>query len=124
MLIRDFYTISDFREEGGQYHAQLRLNKDHELFSGHFPGNPVTPGVVLMQLFKEAAQKGFGQELQLIRASNVKFMAVVNPGKDPELVLEFRLKEQDSQISLSGLARNGSGNAMKISALYRSVKNQ
>lgn len=61
------------------YQATCIIENDHPSLDGHFPGNPVSPGVVILnkviQIFHD--WKG-AQDIVEIRA--VKFMAPVRPG--------------------------------------------
>ena len=97
------------------------MNGAHEIYKGHFPNRPVTPGVVLMQLFKEEAERVFDIKLELQRADNVKFTAVFDPTEDPELILESNLQHAGEFIKLKGIARNFNGIVLKINALYKTL---
>ena len=41
----DFYTINNLQVVGTTVNAELVLNAGHSIYEGHFPGQPVTPGV-------------------------------------------------------------------------------
>lgn len=120
MVLEGFYEISNTSLAGDDAITSLKVNKDHEIYKGHFPGRPVTPGVVLMQLFKEEAERIFDRKLQLVRADNVKFTAVFDPSQDAELILESNLTETGEFIKLKGIARNNQGIVLKINTLYKS----
>ena len=119
MVLEDFYMVSNTSLAGDDAVTSLKVNKDHEIYKGHFPGRPVTPGVVLMQLFKEEAERIFDKKLQLVRADNVKFTAVFDPTQDTELILESNLTETGEFIKLKGIAKNKQGIVLKISSLYK-----
>ncbi|TBW29258.1 hydroxymyristoyl-ACP dehydratase [Gramella sp. KN1008] len=121
MILKDFYEVSDNGKTEDVYLTTLKVNKEHEIFKGHFPNRPVTPGVVLMQLFKEEAERIFKRKLQLVRADNVKFIAVFDPNQDEELQLESQLEENGEFIKLKGVAKNSRGIVLKISSLYKSI---
>lgn len=119
MILEDFYEVSNTSLAGDDAVTILKVNKEHEIYKGHFPGRPVTPGVVLMQLFKEEAERIFGINLQLVRADNVKFTAVFDPTQENELILESNLTETGEFIKLKGIAKNKTGIVLKISSLYK-----
>jgi 3-hydroxymyristoyl/3-hydroxydecanoyl-(acyl carrier protein) dehydratase len=56
---------------------------NHPSYDGHFPGNPVVPGVVLLELIVEAMARGAPRSL-----SRVKFQRAVKPGEAIELAWE------------------------------------
>ena len=121
MLLKDFYSVGNSSETAGVHFTELLINKDHHLYDGHFPNRPVTPGVILMQLFKEEAERLTGQQLQFQKASNVKFMAVVDPNQEELLVLESSIEDQENLIFLKGVAKHKGAIALKINAVYLKV---
>lgn len=52
----------------------------HPCYSGHFPGNPVVPGVLLLDLVVEALGRGSPSAV-----TSVKFHRVLKPGESFEL---------------------------------------
>ena len=71
---------------------QVEIAVDHPAFDGHFPGQPVLPGVALLAEVLEAALREpalaacIGAEPRL---AVVKFLATVGPGAS--LAIDFRL---------------------------------
>jgi len=47
---------------------------DHPALAGHFPGNPVVPGVVILEAVREAALG--------VYAMKVKFLALLRPDQE------------------------------------------
>jgi 3-hydroxyacyl-[acyl-carrier-protein] dehydratase len=119
MILNDFYTVTDTVQQDGQYISTLKVNGKHEIYKGHFPNRPVTPGVVLMLLFKENSERITGKKLHLSRAENVKFTAVFDPNEDDLLYLESKLEENGDFVKLNGIAKNKDGIVLKISSLYK-----
>ncbi len=121
MILKDFYKISATEKAETTHITRLNINKEHTLYQGHFPGRPVTPGVVLMLLFKEEVQRLSGKSLQLVRANNVKFTAVFDPTDDNELILESEIEETGEFIKLKGIAKKGDVIVLKINSLYKII---
>lgn len=100
-ILTDFYTLTSYNKaEDGKFTAHIHLNKEHDIFKGHFPGNPVTPGVCMMQIIKELAEEFTGSKLFLKTASNVKFMAIINPFETPDLVLQLDINEDGEDVKV------------------------
>lgn len=59
---------------------------DHPAFAGHFPGNPIVPGVLLLDAAVHAVQQALapgapGAAAQAWRISAAKFLSPVGPGE-------------------------------------------
>ncbi|KUJ52123.1 3-hydroxyacyl-ACP dehydratase [Chryseobacterium sp. JAH] len=118
-MLTDFYTLeSSEKTENGSFIANIKLNKDHDIFNGHFPGNPVTPGVCMMQIVKELTEEFTGKKLFLRSASNVKFMAIINPFETPELKMQLDIKEEESNVKVKNTTSFGETIALKMSVHY------
>lgn len=119
MLLKDFYTVLHTRQVEGEFITEIRIDKDHRLYQGHFPGRPVTPGVVLMQLFKEEAERQFNCALELQSASNIKFMAVVDPNLGENFILKSSIEKENGSLKLKGIAQHNGCIALKINSIYK-----
>ncbi|RKS96875.1 3-hydroxyacyl-ACP dehydratase [Chryseobacterium defluvii] len=118
-ILTDFYTLQSYEKaENGNFIANIRLNKDHDIFKGHFPGNPVTPGVCMMQIVKELTEEFTGSQLFLKSASNVKFMAIINPVETPELKLQLDIHESEGEVKVKNTTSFGETIALKMSVNY------
>jgi 3-hydroxyacyl-[acyl-carrier-protein] dehydratase len=77
-----FYTLVSPVMENGKIQAIIKINPDHEIFRGHFPGQPVVPGVCMMQIVKELLEKNTGKPVRLHNGYDLKFLSVIDPGKN------------------------------------------
>lgn len=119
-ILNSFYTIEHTTDNGnGSYNIRIRLNPDHEIFKGHFPGNPVTPGVCMMQIVKDLTEQISSKKLFLTSASNVKFMAIINPEQQPLLDLNLEIAETDEEIKVKNTTLFGETIALKMSVNYK-----
>jgi 3-hydroxyacyl-[acyl-carrier-protein] dehydratase len=66
--------------------ARFAIPADHPALPGHFPGRPVVPGVVLLDLAAEAARHAFGLG-PLRRIARAKFAVPVLPAQEVALRL-------------------------------------
>ena len=121
-ILTDFYTLeSSEKLENGSFSANIKLNKDHNIFNGHFPGNPVTPGVCMMQIVKELTEEFTGNKLFLKSASNVKFMAIINPFETPDLTMQLDIKEIENEVKVKNTTAFGETIALKLSVNYTKI---
>lgn len=61
--------------------SALSVRADHPSFAGHFPGNPIVPGVVLLDEALQAIGQAMGRDLSACRINAVKFLSPVKPGE-------------------------------------------
>ena len=98
MLQNDFYTILNTKTEGSSVTAEVELNPEHNIFTGHFPNMPVVPGVCQVQMTKEILELELDKKLRLASAVNIKFLAVINPKNNKSLQFDLKFSEEDGQI--------------------------
>lgn len=67
--------------------VERNIPSGHPAAQGHFPGNPVIPGAVLLSEVLIAAQSQLGAGLSPCRILSAKFLAPVRPGD--RLVIEL-----------------------------------
>ncbi len=79
MLLNDFFFINEKVTSETEIWAELFINSSHKIFEGHFPNQPVVPGVCMMQMVKEILELVIGKETNLVQAADMKFLAVINP---------------------------------------------
>ena len=120
-ILNNFYELKSYESEGNSFRAKVTLNSNHEIFKGHFPGNPVTPGVCMMQIVKDLTEEFTNSKLFLKSASNVKFMAIINPFETPDLVLELDINENEDEIKVKNTTTFGETIALKLSVTYKKI---
>lgn len=79
ILLNDFFTLEDKQVTKGEISATLVINAGHKIFDGHFPNQPVVPGVCMMQMVKEIVESAMDKETNLVQATDMKFLAVIDP---------------------------------------------
>lgn len=83
MQLKDnLYTILEREGEMPQVNYQLKLNPSCFIYQAHFPGEPITPGVCIVQMGKELLEELLQTSLTLTKVKNVKFLSVLTPEDD------------------------------------------
>ncbi|MCJ7465183.1 MAG: 3-hydroxyacyl-ACP dehydratase [Maribacter sp.] len=119
MLIKGLYTIKTFELNRETIEATIELHKEHPIFKGHFPGNPVMPGVCMIQIIKELTEKALDKNLFLSAFSNIKFMAIINPEIHAFLKLDIALTETDTEVKVKNTSFFGDTLALKLNATFK-----
>jgi 3-hydroxyacyl-[acyl-carrier-protein] dehydratase len=96
MLKNDFFYIQSLSDDQGIISAVLEINPFHKIFEGHFPGQPVVPGVCMMQMVKEITETATGKDFFLHKADIVKFLSVIVPQKDTAIQARIKYTETEN----------------------------
>jgi len=121
MLLKNFYKVNTLETVESKTTAAITINKSHEVFKGHFPGNPVTPGVCMMQIIKELTEGIVSETLFMQSSSNIKFMAIINPEKTPDLVLTLDITKTDGGYKVKNVSKFDDTVALKLTTNYKVV---
>lgn len=114
MLLNSFFFIQ--KNDDGVY--RLQLNADHVIYKGHFPENPVTPGVVLIQMLTELMQQHTGKAVRLISIPSCKFSKTLNPFEYPFVNYSIKTTQSNNHIQVNAQVEEEGTLFCKISAVY------
>lgn len=97
MLLGDFFTINNLQTSGSDVSVEITINAQHRIFEGHFPGQPVVPGVCMMQMVKEIMEHVTKRKTILAKAQEIKFLVVIDPGQNNIIraTLKYAQEEAD-----------------------------
>jgi len=99
----DFFRIVSIEGAHPNFSAAIEFNSDHEIFKGHFPGNPVVPGVCMVQIIKHLLKDLLKKDFTMKQASQLKFLAIINPNENKTVQVDFAVLKQDTtEIAVSG----------------------
>lgn len=115
-LQNELYTLQGQTEEADCCSFRVRLLPESFIYKAHFPGQPITPGVCIIQIAKELLEEKAGRPLSVTAVKNVKFLSVIEPSADAMLVFTFsRIKEADEGLSASVVVKEDDAVKTKIS---------
>ena len=84
--------------------TRRRVRPEEDFFKGHYPGNPIMPGVLICESVFQSGCAMVSRQMAatkddlarytpvLARISDVRFKSIVKPGD--ELIIDVRLKER------------------------------
>lgn len=121
MLFADkLYRIQQPEQSAtGVISATLPLQAEHPIFQGHFPQQPVLPGVCLVQAVGEVLTVVLGRPCRLSTASNIKFTNVIDPRVHPSIQLTIQTKFPTPQlVEVQAEASRNGENCLKLKATF------
>lgn len=99
MLINDFAILQSYHD-GDEIKARIQFESSHPIFEGHFPEQPIVPGVCMLQLIKEVLEKAEERELTLENATNIKFISLIDPNQFPAVELSIKIVSQEDGLKI------------------------
>ena len=125
MLIDSLFTIRSREETPAGCTYVLAPDAGHTIYRAHFPGDPVTPGVCIIQTVKELAERTVGRPLFLRTVRNTKFLRVIDPRKATEVTFPLAIEQsvgEGSAIGVSCVVTDGGEEVFaKVSLLLEEV---
>lgn len=119
MFKDQFYRILSRSSQEDTEVFSIEINKDHSIFKGHFPGNPVTPGVAQMEIIKELLGEVRGTKMSMTTMSNCKFLAILNPESDAQVDVQLKITQGESEEwKVNATILNAANTYLKMSAAY------
>jgi 3-hydroxyacyl-[acyl-carrier-protein] dehydratase len=102
----------------------VKVNAEHAIFKGHFPQQPIVPGVCMMQLIKEILENGTHETLMLTSADYLKFMTMWTPDQHPELNAEIKIESVDNDYKVIASLQQGETVFFKMKGVFRKISNR
>lgn len=124
MLSGTFYRIGSMHLTGDPAEqvtldAHIVLQPGHPIYDGHFPGQPVVPGVCQIQMVHELVALALERPLRLVASDNVKFMSMIDPLVNPELDFSLTIrKREEGPWAVSAAIRSVSAVFLKFSGKF------
>ncbi|MBL7704130.1 MAG: hypothetical protein JNM21_01170 [Taibaiella sp.] len=111
----DFFALESMTHDEAGIEALLHINPAHPIFAGHFPGQPVVPGVCMLQLMKEVAETALSRSLLMKQVAQVKFLQVLVPAYRQNIALRIEWK---AELAFNASLIEGAQTIMKMSGTF------
>ncbi len=119
MLIENLYQFENLSEDGDKITSDVIVNANSSIFEGHFPNQPITPGVMQLDLVKGILESATNKSYSLENLNRCKFLAIWDPSEMPKIKVELTLKEIEEGLKVSAIGKSEEKNIFKFSALYK-----
>ena len=122
-LTDGFFNIEAINDTESGFEAFLRTNPEHPIYKAHFPGNPITPGVCIIQTAGELLEQKLNRKVYLKTVKNVKFLSVIIPEKEKLIRYNFtNLAEEENGCKVQVVVSDDATVYAKISLIFSYVR--
>lgn len=106
-LENKYYELVGIVREGEEARFRIRLLPECEVYRGHFPGNPVCPGVCNIEVVRECAMRLSGRKLFISHVKQCRLTAVATPAECSELDVVLRMQPGEGAFAVSAKMMDG-----------------
>ncbi|MBU0943108.1 MAG: hypothetical protein KJ804_12715 [Proteobacteria bacterium] len=68
------------QSDDGAITAKVTTDSQSPWFAGHFPGDPILPGIAQLKMVTDVIAKALEKDLHLIGLTRIKFKKLIRPG--------------------------------------------
>lgn len=116
-LKNELYIIKNIENNS----CRIELLRDSRIYKAHFPEQPITPGVCIIQIATELISEMYSHRFEISKISNAKFLAVINPDNTKEVTytlkkITFNEEEKSAKVSIE--VTNSETVFTKLSLVY------
>jgi 3-hydroxyacyl-[acyl-carrier-protein] dehydratase len=115
MLRDSFFTIAQCLKKEDAVTAVVKINAQHPVFLGHFPEQPVVPGVFTLQMIKECLEQALGK-IRFTVIQNCKFSNVMIPGSHAVIEIICNYERNDNNVRLNASVKSGDVTYLSLKA--------
>lgn len=95
LLENKYFKVESGRTADGTAHFHVRLLPDCDVYHGHFPGNPVSPGVCNIEMIRECFCLSIGAEPRIKTIDRSRLTAIASPTASPEMDVDMSWTKDD-----------------------------
>jgi len=122
MLKDDFYIINTIATSDKTIDAEIALQPLHPVYAGHFPGQPVVPGACMLQMLKEIIAGALPAAVQMVKATDIKFVRMVNPVEDSVLRVNIQYTSSTGLLNITATIFKGDEACLKAKLVFKNVQ--
>ena len=122
MLKDILYKILSTNKINNGISYQISLLRNCPIYTAHFPGKPITPGVCILQMVEELLADYTLRNLRIAIVKNAKFLNVLTPTEEVIQFNLFSIIQEEEKIKVQSTVTDSSGTIYaKISLICNAV---
>ena len=93
-LENNFYTINNIEQKSGDAFAvEVTILPEHQIYEGHFPQQPVVPGVCTLTIIRECIGNILSKEVSFASIKECKYVSALIPQEDLRIMINLTIGE-------------------------------
>ena len=117
-LKNNIYSVSHKEKERLTGRFEIKFNPSCVICQAHFPGEPIIPGVCIVQIAKELMEDLLGEKMEIAKIKNVKFLSIISPMESTSVVYTMKkveISEEEAEVKAQIVVTEGEEPKAKIS---------
>ena len=120
LLENKFFRVHDVKNNDGLNAVyRVQIVPDCNVYNGHFPADPVCPGVCNMETIKECASMMLGRQLRYESIRQCRLTALATPVVCPEVNVTVSLTESGDAYQIHGQIADENQTYMMLKGIVR-----
>lgn len=119
MLQNNFFVVNSLHYQNNAIDAVVTIEKEHPVFEGHFPGQPVVPGVCMLQIVKELTEVAQQKKYRVQSAANMKFLTVIDPRVHAVVHAAITVEPDEDGVKINASLFAGEVTFFKLKAAFK-----
>ena len=115
-------TIYNQAGENGEGPCTFSVPGTFSGYRGHFPGNPILPGIVQLSFIRRLAERRLGRPLRLAGVRRIKYLRLITPDMPVTLALTLDPGETEGTWAANASFLNGDGKTVTAAKLVFAPK--
>ena len=115
-------TIYNQAGENGEGPCTFSVPGTFSGYRGHFPGNPILPGIVQLSFIRRLAERRLGRALRLAGVRRIKYLRTITPDMPVTLTLTLEPGEAENTWAANASFLNDIGKSVSAAKLVFALK--
>ena len=91
----NFYRVITIDQIENSYKIEVELFKEHSIYQGHFPQQPVVPGVCTLTIIKECIGEILSRIVCFKQIKECKYVSALIPQQDLRIVINLAIDNSE-----------------------------
>ena len=114
-LAGNFYKVHTMDQIDNDYKVEVELMASHPIYEGHFPQQPVVPGVCTLTIIRECLGEILSRGVSFKSIKDCKYVSALIPQEDLRIILNIAITDQD-KINVTVIREDNQQPVLKLKA--------